>query len=61
MKYKIQKIDLTEDEEIWLNKVYELEKEGRDYNYRELRVQLYNEISKNFNPKQIDSAWPKSM
>ena len=55
MPYQVEPIEINDDDQKWLEAVYELEKDGGIYNYRDLRVQLFKKISKHYNPKNIDN------
>lgn len=49
------KVKLTESQKIWLRGLYSHLSKGRPIDARSLKIELLNQLPKNFNPSEIDS------
>lgn len=55
MANKATKVTLTEPQRIWLRGIYSHLKKGEQIDARSLKIELLNQLPRNFNPSEIDS------
>ena len=53
MEHKSPRIQISETERLWLEKIYEKTKAGDEIDLRTMRVELWEDLPKDFDPSQI--------
>jgi predicted nucleotide-binding protein len=60
MRDQSTKVKLTEPQKIWLRGLYSHLSKGKQIDVRSLKIELLNQLPKNFNPSEIDSRLLRS-
>ncbi len=55
MAHGLNNIEISQDEERWLRRLYEALNAGKEIDPRRLRIEMREELSTDFHPSQIDS------